>query len=235
MNKSIEFKFFYYISKSKVDQLLKKYEFEKNYKHWLKRWKLGDIIVKVKDWIQIKIETPNISDNLYMQTLFIISELQQKKQLKEITSRINTEDFFIDRSLWLERVYDLEDDKIYALIKAYKDIVIVLIGSPSNIINEQNSTSSPTNIPGFLKRLELAKAPESSDTEENQIQDKGRLINLATFFLDGYENAVTYSQVMKTVLFDVSHAFDMANFHGIPKSFRDYKKIYVGSPLFTAN
>lgn len=235
MNKSIEFKYFYYISKSKVAQLLNKYEFEKNYKHWRNRWKLGEITLKVKDWVQIKIETPNIDDKLYIQTLFIISELQEKKQLKEITSEINTEDFYIDRSLWLERVYDLEDDKIYALIKAYKDIIIVLVGSPSNIINEQNSTSSPTNIPGFLNRLERANAPEPSDTEENQIQDKGRLINLATFFLDGYENAITYSQVIKTVLFDVSHAFDMTNFHGIPGSFKNYKKIYVGSPLFTAN
>lgn len=129
-------KYFYYISKTKVDMLLSQ----------LRRSKLAIPKITPKVGVAgIEIEAEISSQarqGLIRDTVSLLTLMTKRKLIKELAEdpAINTRSYWHDESTWFNGLFLFRvevDLATYFLWKVFQDAIILLIGSPQNILGEK--------------------------------------------------------------------------------------------------
>jgi len=129
-------KYFYYISKEKIDMLNAQLEHKK-----IQFMNFNPKITFSGFSVTANVKTKH--HNIINDTLSVIEKLNKKKFVKSIdqVSALRKKSFYHDDSIWFNGLfyYDIQEVKIasYFIWKYWNNSIILLIGSPLNIIGEK--------------------------------------------------------------------------------------------------
>ncbi|MEJ2559459.1 MAG: hypothetical protein P8186_25245 [Anaerolineae bacterium] len=129
-------KYFYYISKTKVDMLLSQFRHSK-----LAVPKITPKIDVVGIGIEAEIGS-QARENLVKDTLSLLRLMTRRKLIRDLArnSAFDTRSFWHDEGRWFNGLYLFSAEvelATYFLWKAYQDAIILLVGSPLNILGEK--------------------------------------------------------------------------------------------------
>lgn len=152
----MDIKYFYYISETKVDMLYSQF----------KQFKLPKVKPKISIAgleLEANIESPTF-DNSVTKTTQLLKAMNNQGLIKPLPSEsraIDTESYWHDKQVWHSGIYSFGEprgDNIasYFLWRKFQNSLILLVGSPANILGEKTVEGSALVLgrtPGILEEL----------------------------------------------------------------------------------
>ncbi len=149
-------KYFYYISETKVDMLYSQ----------LKQFTFPKVKPKINVAgleLEANIESPTY-DNLVTRLTQLLKLMNNQKLIKSVPNElqiIDTESFWHDKQVWHSGIYSFGEPKgdsiaSYFLWRKFQNSLILLVGSPANILGEKTVEGSALVLgrtPGILEEL----------------------------------------------------------------------------------
>lgn len=129
-------RYFYYISKAKVDMLLSQLRYSKLALPKI-RPKVGVAGVEIEAEI-----SPQARENLIHDTLSLLRLMTRKRLIRDLadSSVIDTREFWHDQGCWFNGLFLFSVEvelTTYFLWRTYQDALILLVGSPLNILGKK--------------------------------------------------------------------------------------------------
>lgn len=159
-------KYFYYISKSKVAMLLPQLKGRRRISRFSPKVEVAGLSVS------IDIASQQDSD-LIGETLSLVAMLRKSKMLKSLDGvhRLNTNDFYHDNSTWFSGLFYFSNYggvivASYMLWRHWNDTIVLLIGSPLNILGEKvirDGVFSPSTNGTWPEFLDFVRQALSTD------------------------------------------------------------------------
>lgn len=129
-------KYFYYISRTKVDMLLPQLQ-----RRIISIPKISPKVGLAGITIGADLEK-DTKDGLINDTLTLIKKLQKKKLVKPISESMDTDTFYHDSGTWFNCLFSFRNITsplfvTYILWRSYGGSIVILVGSPANILGKE--------------------------------------------------------------------------------------------------
>jgi hypothetical protein len=131
---------FNYVSKSKVDVL----------EADLSRWRTPQVTATVTvPGVQLGVAPPADAPDLYRRTNALIKKMERRKRMVPLpqSGELDVSGYYRDQSVWMQGLYSFAGDfgldgdgarvMTYLLWRRWQDSLILLVGSPQNVLGEQ--------------------------------------------------------------------------------------------------
>jgi hypothetical protein len=149
-------KYFYYISKDKVEMLLSQIQYRSFWMSNLRKIQIAGFGFGAE-------AENNNNRNIFQKALVLKKRLEKTRKLMDLDEipLLNTECFFLDHNPWRSGLFSFSGGDYYSKVgvatyllwRAYYGSIILLIGSPSNILGEK-IVRDGISIPGSVGAME---------------------------------------------------------------------------------
>ncbi len=254
------FKYFYYISETKINLIQAQLYSGVGVSEIIPKIEFGGFGAS----IGLK---PSQDDNVVKQIVNLLNQMTKRNlliPLSSVGSSINAiNEFYKDESEWRSgiishRSVDGQNDRdlftffdAYVLWRIYGETLVLLLGSPSNIVGEHNSNekiyraTTFMRIDAFLKTIgDITTNVEHAAPNSWNVEKYPNAATLAGFCLDNLD----FPKIKIDLAFKVFQRLDFNTPKDLPFWFRHVKKlpedeqkefekcraVCVGSPLYTA-